>query len=178
MPETRQEPSRNDKNPLKLWAIQKNRACGASPSTQFGGIGAILTRDTASGSEFEREGGPVGGPQTLHCRHISHVFELADSAIIITTSCTCMWHAVLQLHQLLYRHMTLYIIPERTGLTPCRYYAAAVQCHAIRGSLKDFGRRRRPKCDARLAQKAQKWGLARRRREIFGDMGYILGIFF
>ena len=27
-----------------------------------------------------------------------------------------LWHAVLQLHQLLYRHMTLYITPEKTGL--------------------------------------------------------------
>ena len=27
-----------------------------------------------------------------------------------------MWHAVLQLHQLLYRYMTLYITPERTDL--------------------------------------------------------------
>ena len=131
MPETRQEPSRNDKNPLKLWAIQKNRACGASPSTQFGGIGAILTRDTASGSELEREGGPVGGPQTLHCRH-SHVFELADSAIIITTSCTVMYVAccsaitpvIVPIHDIVYNTR------ENRSATPCRYYAAAVQCHA------------------------------------------------
>ena len=45
--------------------------------------------------------------------------------------------------------------------------------------IEEFGRRRRPNSDARearLAQKAQKWGFARRRREFFGDMGYILMI--
>ena len=46
--------------------------------------------------------------------------------------------------------------------------------------LKQFDRRRRPKCDARkarLTQKAQKWGLERRRREIFWDIRVYSGIF-
>ena len=105
-------------------------------------------------TDFGGEKVKFAGPKNIFFGPPQVPKSLKKTLIIITTS--CMWHAVLQLHQLLYRYMTLYITPERTGLTPCRYYAAAVQCHAIRGSLKDFGRRRRPKCDARLAQKAQK----------------------
>ena len=93
MPETRQEPCRNDKNPLKHWNIcKKFRACGAStpyPPTQ------------------------TSGRTTKHCI-VDTCIWVTDSAIIITTS--CVWHAVLQLHQLLYRYMTLYITPERTDL--------------------------------------------------------------
>ena len=93
MPETRQEPCRNDKNPLKHWNICKKIAPAAHrpPIPQPK---------------------PVGGPQNIVLS--IRVSELTDSAIIITTS--CMWHAVLQLHQLLYRYMTLYITPERTDL--------------------------------------------------------------
>ena len=93
VPETRQEPCRNDKNPLKHWNIcKKFRACGAStpyPPTQ------------------------TSGRTTKHCI-VDTCIWVTDSAIIITTS--CVWHAVLQLHQLLYRYMTLYITPERTDL--------------------------------------------------------------
>ena len=93
MPETRQEPCRNDKNQLKHWNIcKKNRACGAStpyPPTQ------------------------TSGRTTRHCI-VDTCIWVTDSAIIITTS--CVWHAVLQLHQLLYRYMTLYITPERTDM--------------------------------------------------------------
>ena len=110
MPERRQEPCRNDKNPLKHWNICKK----ITPAAHRPPI---------------PQPKPVGGPQNIVLS--IRVSELTDSAIIITTS--CMWHAVLQLHQLLcivLIHDIVHNTRENRSATPCRYYAAAVQCHA------------------------------------------------
>ena len=99
MPERRQEPCRNDKNPLKHWNSCKKKIAPAAHRPPI------------------PQPKPVGGPQNIVLS--IRVSELTDSAIIITTS--CMWHAVLQLHQLLCIvlinwYMTLYTTPDRTDL--------------------------------------------------------------
>ena len=154
MPETRQEPCKNDRNPLKHWHVcQKNRACGAStpyPPNQLGRIGQhrrdvryVGARDggrklawqsaraIAFGSELGQEGGPVGGPQNnCRCGYLSWLITIIIS-ITCTTQCMTLWH------------QSLYIISntrENQSATPWRWY------------LEGFGRRRRPKCDVREAR--------------------------
>ena len=148
MPETRQEPSRNDKNPLKHWAIQKKIAPAAHrPSTQFGGIGAKPFRQRQGYlHERDRVRPQVHpGPQMNRlfvCLQMSRLFRPIvnsgynhyDVVYMYVACCSAITPVIVPIHDIVYNTR------ENRSATPCRYYAAAVQCHAIRGSLRYFGR--------------------------------------